>query len=50
MAAEAREKLRPWALQPASGVSTFNRLTWLGEQEGVEGCCTSHRSARTGRR
>ena len=38
MAAEAREKLRPWALQPASGVSTFNRLYMaLGEQEGVGG-------------
>ena len=37
MAAEAREKLRPWALQPASGVSTFNRLYMaLGEQEGVD--------------
>ena len=38
MAAEAREKLRPWALQPVSGVSTFNRLYMaLGEQEGVGG-------------
>jgi hypothetical protein len=38
MAAEAREKLKPWALQPASGVSTFNRLYMaLGEQEGVGG-------------
>ena len=31
-------ELRPWALQPASGVSTFNRLYMaLGEQEGVGG-------------
>ena len=38
MAAEAREKLRPWALQPVSGVNTFNRLYMaLGEQEGVGG-------------
>ena len=38
MAAEAREKLKPWALQPVSGVSTFNRLYMaLGEQEGVGG-------------
>ena len=38
MAAEARAKLKPWALQPASGVSTFNRLYMaLGEQEGVGG-------------
>ena len=38
MAAEAREKLKPWALQPVSGVSTFNRhYMALGEQEGVGG-------------
>jgi len=38
MAAEAREKLRPWALQPASGVSTYWRLYMaLGEHEGVGG-------------
>ena len=38
MAAEAREKLKPWALQPVSGVETFNRLYMaLGEHEGVGG-------------